>query len=266
SELETAVKAFNSSCIQRVVGCKCKLPSAIFVEQGRAFSKCTDAIIDQIYLGVKRSSYRQEKIALPPAVEADIKDDNARYVITQGESWLGNEVKKRTYIASVLVRRIHAVNLQHRKKDRLFLQPEFPIQCPELKAVGVADRAIKRGDQMLLVIEANQCSLLKGRGQTLAMIEAARVINKKLLASISTIHVICTDFQNWLFVQRESGVLREEFVSGGPRRRRVPAGHYPDLRVRVPPSTSFGIVPILSRLVALGYFRITVQVYGLLHL
>ncbi|KAL3658121.1 hypothetical protein V7S43_016964 [Phytophthora oleae] len=144
-----------------------------------------------------------ERATLPQSVAQGIREDYERLVGSSPAPSGQNKAQKRRYI--------DALGLSDLPEDqKLLLYPEYPIVVPGLKVSGFTDWMIKKGDRMLIVLEAKGCDIEKGYHQLLGMMEALRINNKILKLPQKKMKAICTDFQNWLFVEREAYTLRKD--------------------------------------------------------
>lgn len=214
-DLDDMAATFNSGCgYKHLSGRKRSSPST-FVQSNMAFSDMTQENTRRIFRKDEIVSFVQPSMKLPPELEKKIRDSYADLVLSRGKPWGQSEAQKRAFIALILDSCVATINKSNSSRKRLLLQAEFPIQCEELQASGTADWVISRGNRMLVVIEAKKSDIEKGQHQLMAMMEALRFNNKKTETSWVKIQAICTDFQQWLFVEREPGYVRQEFTGAG---------------------------------------------------
>nr|KAE8933468.1 hypothetical protein PF009_g16537 [Phytophthora fragariae] len=214
-DVESDMARFNKGCVKRVATRtrKASTDDDDVIDAHVPFSEMTEFQYKCIYKGVTiNDKHVNETTPLPKDIMDGIRDDYARYIITRGAPWEQNEAQRRAYIASGLDRCIFAVNTAFPVKEEMKLLAEYPIDCDGLRAGGNANWVVKRGDRMLIVIEAKQCDLRKGRYQLLAMMEALRICNKKLDDPVHTLNGICADFQNWLFADNDGDVMNTEIT------------------------------------------------------
>lgn len=104
---------------------------------------------------------------------------------------------------------IFAINAVDRENP-LRLHSEYSIDEPALVVTGNATWAVTKGPYIVLVVnEVKHGGVYSSQHPLLATMEAARIINKQVPEPVHHIHAICTDLQNWLFVERKSRVLRQ---------------------------------------------------------
>lgn len=62
-------------------------------------------------------------------------------------------------------------------------------------------------------VAAKKCDMQQGSDQNYAAMEVARLLNRKINDNWHLIQGICTDFQNWIFIKRDSGVVATDHQS-----------------------------------------------------
>lgn len=215
-DVDDAVASFNDGCV-KVVGAKRRLSEHDEPERleykNMTFSDFTETRIQRVFRGIEATDYVQESTPLPPKLEAGIREAYQDLVTSSAAPWLQeSEAQKRRYIDAVLTKSVVAVNTASPTKERLFLRPEYAIESKGLLATGSADWVVTRGKRMLVVIEAKQSNIKQGQYQ---LMEAARIQNKRLDKNLDSIKAIITDFQNWMFVERSTGLVRKEELGAG---------------------------------------------------
>ncbi|RLN69290.1 hypothetical protein BBJ28_00022990 [Nothophytophthora sp. Chile5] len=166
-----------------------------------------------LHLDPEDKAYKHTMTPLPKDLEAGIRKTYKGRVNGGTTPWVTeSEAQKRRYIDAVLSQCIYLINAGRQEDEQLELKPEYELSCKALEASGKADWVIKRGKHMLVVIEAKQCDINNGQYQLMAMMEAIRIMNKKTTDSPQTIKAICTDFQNWLFVEKTAQQFNKEIT------------------------------------------------------
>lgn len=197
SDLDVAVNNYNTVCERsrkRRADCA-KL----------AFSKFNTKDINLLFYNIKRVKYKQEETPLPKKYLDHLKAEFDNRIEALGEPWTASESQRRVFINSVLITCVIATNA--RSTEKLSIRTEMELSHSEINATGKADYVISKGDHMVVVIEAKKCDIGQGQEQNFAAMEAARLINRKKNSSWRSIQGICTDFQNWVFIKRNSGEL-----------------------------------------------------------
>ncbi|GMF27098.1 unnamed protein product [Phytophthora fragariaefolia] len=186
-DVEDAATSFNDGCV-KVVGAKRRLSEHDEPERlefkNMAFSDFTETRTKRVFRGIEATDYVQESTPLPPKLEAGIRE-------------AAHQVRRRG---------------KHSKPDQGEAVSSSRVHDREqgLLATGSADWVVTRGKRMLVVIEAKQSNIKQGQYQLMAMMEAARIQNKRLDKNLDSIKAIITDFQNWMFVERSTGLLKKE--------------------------------------------------------
>lgn len=165
------------------------------------FTDCDEATTEAMYKNVKRARYVQKQCALPDEYVESLRVEYRRRVIACGEPWLQSESQRRLFINSMLVTCVAAAIEVN--KQQLSLTTEKIIKPDCIDGGGIADYVISKGDRMVVIIEAKKCDMEKAQHQNFAAMEAARVLNSSVNSGWRSIDGICTDFQNWIFIQRK---------------------------------------------------------------
>lgn len=203
SDLETSLSEYNSVCE--------KSRKRKARAQKLTFSSFDSKDIDTLYKKVKRVKYTQTTRELPTQYADAMVGEYERRVEACGEPWLQSESQRRIFINSVLVNCVAAANKE--STEKLSLTTERELREDDIDGTGKADYIISKGDRMVVVIEAKKCDIGQGQEQNFAAMEAARIINRKTDATWHSIQGICTDFQNWVFIRRDSGILQTDHES-----------------------------------------------------
>ncbi|RLN50368.1 hypothetical protein BBJ28_00026836 [Nothophytophthora sp. Chile5] len=127
----------------------------------------------------------------------------------------GNEAEKRAYIDSILIPCAAWVNTNAKEKVPLRVSMEVQFYPGDVNTSARANYVVSKGPRKMIVVEAKNTNVPKGTFQTKATMEAARIVNKEISEDWSCIKGICTDMQNWTFLERDSGVIREEECLNG---------------------------------------------------
>ncbi|OWY94572.1 hypothetical protein PHMEG_00035656 [Phytophthora megakarya] len=182
-------------------------------EQTVPFSKCDKTTTDDLHKYITTDKYTQQAEKLPVQYVSDIKRDYAKNIKARGVPWDLSEHDRHVFIESVLVTCINAAQDQidgeftdpeERKQNSLTIRSEYEIKDAALAGVGKADWVIKKGNRMVVVIEAMRCDVTYAKYQNIAAMETARCVNKMIRNSWQSIKGICTDFQSWVFVSRDN--------------------------------------------------------------
>ncbi|GMF46140.1 unnamed protein product [Phytophthora fragariaefolia] len=153
------------------------------------FSKCDQNTTDALLKFQKVSTYVQQEGGLPGSyVNAIDQDPHQREA----------------------ARKAGLERLPARAPGALYTEAE--IKAKGITGVGKADYVVKRGDKLVVVIEAKRTDVTQAKHQNLAAMEAVRCTNKAGKPVYSTIKGICTDFQTWVFLSRESGSICSDRV------------------------------------------------------
>ncbi|KAJ8524216.1 hypothetical protein ON010_g16901 [Phytophthora cinnamomi] len=210
TEIKTDTLRFNNACGLFVTGKPRKHitddSSDGFKHQHMAFSDFTNHQTKRMFLGVDQVNIQVEEEDLPDELVAAIKARYDELIKTSKAPWDQPEAQRRRYIDALITPIIAAVNaIREPSKGNIEMLPEYAIQDASLMASGIADWVIIRGDRMLVSIEAKQCDIFRGQHQLLAMLEAARIINGG--KPLQKTYALITDFQNWMFVERDGNTL-----------------------------------------------------------
>ena len=197
SDLETSIDEYNQVCERSR---KRRADSTKL-----AFSKFDNMDIDSLYRKIKRTKFKQEELELPAQYLEHLKTEFDNRIEALGEPWTASESQRRVFINTVLITCVVAANAV--SSEKLSIRTEVELSHSEINGTGKADYVISKGDHMVVVIEAKKCDIGKGQDQSFAAMEAARLINRKKQDSWRSIQGICTDFQNWVFIRRDSGEL-----------------------------------------------------------
>jgi len=175
-------------------------------------SKCDKDTTTASFKLMRVSTYTEEPETLPEQYLDAIKAEYRKNVLVWSRPWGLNEQGRRSFIDSVLTNCIAPINEKllakakdddEYRKQRLELSAEVELKRDGMTAIGKADYVIQRGDRMVVVIEAKRCDMTQAKHQNFAVMETARVLNKRKNKYYRAIKGICTDFQNWTFVSRE---------------------------------------------------------------
>ncbi|RLN06285.1 hypothetical protein BBJ28_00026893 [Nothophytophthora sp. Chile5] len=216
----------SDESVSDVESCKKAVNDAIkFSNKRRACSetlpchKFDEETVKNMYRNkkIKQIKYKQREEALPEELMQAIRAQYATVYKALGPFVDKNEAGKRAYINTILFPCVAYVNdhCGFTGNDLLVVDMEVQLLTDGFNATARADYVVSKGDRNMIIVEAKNADITKGTLQTKATMEAARVANKQLERDWRTIRAICTDMQNWTFLERQSGVVRYESKYNG---------------------------------------------------